>query len=104
MLCWTLPLVVGVPAARRLATSSRVSASVSTATKGPFPDRKVAQMRATQIKGLLLEEVVAYLLRHAGYSYLEIAETVGIAVGSVGVLLTRAEHAFRTIYRRQTHS
>jgi RNA polymerase sigma-70 factor (ECF subfamily) len=44
------------------------------------------------------------LLRHAGYSYLEIAETVGIAVGSVGVLLTRAEHAFRTIYRRQTHS
>jgi RNA polymerase sigma-70 factor, ECF subfamily len=44
------------------------------------------------------------LLRHAGYSYIEIAETVGIAVGSVGVLLTRAEHAFRTIYRRQTHS
>jgi RNA polymerase sigma-70 factor (ECF subfamily) len=44
------------------------------------------------------------LLRHAGYSYLEIAETVGIAVGSVGVLLTRAEHAFRTIYRRQTHT
>ena len=44
------------------------------------------------------------LLRHAGYSYLEIAETVGIAVGSVGVLLTRAEHAFRTIYRRQHRS
>jgi len=44
------------------------------------------------------------LLRHAGYSYLEIAETVGIAVGSVGVLLTRAEHAFRTIYRRQPRS
>jgi RNA polymerase sigma factor (sigma-70 family) len=44
------------------------------------------------------------LLRHSGYSYVEIAETVGIAVGSVGVYLTRAEHAFRTIYRRQTHS
>jgi RNA polymerase sigma factor (sigma-70 family) len=43
------------------------------------------------------------LLRHSGYSYAEIAETVGIAVGSVGVLLARAEHAFRTIYRRQTH-
>jgi RNA polymerase sigma factor (sigma-70 family) len=42
------------------------------------------------------------LLRHSGYSYAEIAETLGIAVGSVGVLLARAEHAFRTTYRRQT--
>ncbi|HEY0581230.1 MAG TPA: sigma-70 family RNA polymerase sigma factor [Chloroflexota bacterium] len=43
------------------------------------------------------------LLRHSGYSYAEIAETLGLAVGSVGVLLARAEHAFRTIYRRQTN-
>jgi RNA polymerase sigma factor (sigma-70 family) len=43
------------------------------------------------------------LLRHSGYSYAEIAETLGIAIGSVGVLLARAEHAFRTTYRRQTH-
>ena len=42
------------------------------------------------------------LLRHSGYSYAEIAATLGIAVGSVGVLLARAEHAFRTTYRRQT--
>jgi RNA polymerase sigma-70 factor (ECF subfamily) len=42
------------------------------------------------------------LLRHSGYSYAEIAETLGIAIGSVGVLLGRAEHAFRTTYRRQT--
>jgi RNA polymerase sigma factor (sigma-70 family) len=41
------------------------------------------------------------LLRHSGYSYAEIAATLGIAVGSVGVLLARAEHAFRTHYRRQ---
>jgi len=41
------------------------------------------------------------LLRHSGYSYTEIAETLGIATGSVGVLLARAEHAFRTIYGRQ---
>jgi RNA polymerase sigma-70 factor (ECF subfamily) len=43
------------------------------------------------------------LLRHSGYSYAEIAMTLGIAVGSVGVLLARAEHAFRATYRRQTH-
>jgi RNA polymerase sigma factor (sigma-70 family) len=44
------------------------------------------------------------LLRHSGYSYTEIAATLGIAVGSVGVLLSRAEHVFRTTYRRQTQS
>jgi RNA polymerase sigma-70 factor (ECF subfamily) len=38
------------------------------------------------------------LLRHAGYSYAEVAETVGVAVGSVGVLLARAERAFRATY------
>jgi len=42
------------------------------------------------------------LLRHAGYAYAEIAATLGIAVGSVGVLLARAEHTFRVTYRRQT--
>jgi RNA polymerase sigma factor (sigma-70 family) len=40
------------------------------------------------------------LLRYSGYSYAEIAQTLGIAVGSVGVLLARGEHAFRTHYRR----
>jgi RNA polymerase sigma-70 factor (ECF subfamily) len=44
------------------------------------------------------------LLRHSGYSYAEIAASVDIAVGSVGVLLARAEHAFRTHYRRQNTS
>jgi len=38
------------------------------------------------------------LLRHGGFSYLEIATTLEIAVGSVGVLLARAERAFREKY------
>jgi RNA polymerase sigma-70 factor (ECF subfamily) len=41
------------------------------------------------------------LLRHSGYSYAEIAATLGIATGSVGVLLARAEQAFRVSYGRQ---
>jgi RNA polymerase sigma-70 factor (ECF subfamily) len=44
------------------------------------------------------------LLRHSGYSYAEIAASLGIAPASVGVLLARAEHAFRTHYRRQNPS
>jgi RNA polymerase sigma-70 factor (ECF subfamily) len=42
------------------------------------------------------------LLRHSGFSYAEIAATLDIAVGSVGVLLARAEHAFRASYRRHS--
>jgi RNA polymerase sigma-70 factor (ECF subfamily) len=38
------------------------------------------------------------LLRHSGYSYAEIAATLSVAVGSVGVLLARAERAFRAAY------
>jgi len=44
------------------------------------------------------------LLRHSGYSYAEIAATLDIAIGSVGVLLARAERAFRDTYRRQNNS
>jgi RNA polymerase sigma factor (sigma-70 family) len=43
------------------------------------------------------------LLRHSGYSYAEIAAAIGIAVGSVGVLLARAERAFRATYRERDH-
>ena len=39
------------------------------------------------------------LLRHAGHSYAEIAATLGIAIGSVGVYLSRGERAFREAYR-----
>jgi RNA polymerase sigma-70 factor, ECF subfamily len=38
------------------------------------------------------------LLRHAGYSYAEIAATLDLAIGSVGVLLARGERAFREAY------
>jgi RNA polymerase sigma factor (sigma-70 family) len=38
------------------------------------------------------------LLRHAGYAYAEIAATLDLAVGSVGVLLARGERAFRDAY------
>jgi len=41
------------------------------------------------------------LLRHSGYSYAEIAATLEIAIGSVGVLLARAEKAFRAHHENQ---
>ena len=44
------------------------------------------------------------LLRHAGHSYAEIATALGIAIGSVGVYLARAERAFRISYEATTLS
>lgn len=44
------------------------------------------------------------LLRHSGYSYAEVAATLEIAVGSVGVLLARAERAFRRAYKGENPS
>jgi RNA polymerase sigma factor (sigma-70 family) len=39
------------------------------------------------------------LLRHSGYSYAEVAASLDVALGSVGVILSRAESAFREIYQ-----
>lgn len=39
------------------------------------------------------------LLRYAGLSYREVAEVLGVAPGSVGTLLARAEAAFERAYR-----
>jgi len=50
------------------------------------------------------------LMRHAGLSYAEISAALGIAPGSVGTLLARAERAFLEVYRvwgrliKMTHS
>lgn len=40
------------------------------------------------------------LLRHAGLSYREIGAALGVAAGSVGTLLARAQAAFERAYRR----
>jgi RNA polymerase sigma-70 factor (ECF subfamily) len=40
------------------------------------------------------------LLRHAGFSYAEIAAVLEVAPGSIGTLLVRAERAFLEVYRR----
>jgi RNA polymerase sigma-70 factor (ECF subfamily) len=39
------------------------------------------------------------ILRHTGHTYAEIASTLGIAAGSVGTLLARAERDFEVRYR-----
>lgn len=42
------------------------------------------------------------LLRHAGHSYRELAELLGVQVSSIGTLLNRAEAAFERAYHRHS--
>ncbi|MDP8924981.1 MAG: sigma-70 family RNA polymerase sigma factor [Chloroflexota bacterium] len=68
------------------------------------PAREVLRHEAREQVRAALDELpdrqrACLLLRHAGHSYAEIAATLGIAVGSVGVLLARAERAFGERYR-----
>jgi len=47
-------------------------------------------------------QAAALLLRHAGHSYREIAVALGVATGSVGVLLARGERAFRQAHEEMS--
>lgn len=57
----------------------------------------------TALAGLPERQRACLLLRHSGYRYAEIAAALDLAVGSVGVLLARAERAFRTTYEESQH-
>ncbi|HEV2870578.1 MAG TPA: sigma-70 family RNA polymerase sigma factor [Actinomycetota bacterium] len=61
---------------------------------------RAEQQRAVRraLNSLPERQRACLLLRHAGYSYAEIAATLDLAVGSVGVLLARGERAFREAY------
>jgi RNA polymerase sigma-70 factor, ECF subfamily len=61
---------------------------------------RAEQQRAVRqaLASLPEKQRACLLLRHAGYSYAEIAATLDLAVGSVGVLLARGERAFRDAY------
>jgi len=61
---------------------------------------RAEQQRAVRraLNSLPERQRACLLLRHAGYSYAEIAATLDLAVGSVGVLLARGERTFREAY------
>ncbi len=50
------------------------------------------------LAGLPERQVQLLLLRQAGLSYAELAGALGVAAGSIGTLLARAERAFREQY------
>ena len=60
------------------------------------------QANVRQILSSLSRRQAAILaLRYSGYRYAEIARTLGVAPGSVGTMLARAEKAFAERYRQE---
>ncbi|HEU5089972.1 MAG TPA: sigma-70 family RNA polymerase sigma factor, partial [Roseiflexaceae bacterium] len=58
-----------------------------------------ARVRAV-LAGLPERQAQLLVLRHAGLSYAEVADAIGVAPGSIGTLLARAEHAFSEAYQQ----
>ena len=73
--------------------------------QGPFGDvlreeyRKQVQ---SVLSGMKPAQAQLLLMRAAGSSYREIAESLGVAVGGIGTLLNRAEAEFRKRYLKVT--
>ena len=85
----------------RLLEADPDSVPVATSASDPATEADTDERRRlvrAALERLTPRDRSALLLRHAGYSYREIAAAVGIADGSVGTVLLRAGAAFRTVY------
>jgi RNA polymerase sigma-70 factor (ECF subfamily) len=91
----------------RLERAGRLEAVPAGAEDTPLAAVLVAEERA-RVRATLLalpeRQRAVLVLRACGYSYAEIAATLEIATGSVGVLLARGERAFRQAYAPRTPS
>lgn len=64
--------------------------------------RQAAVQRVRRVlESLRPRERLALLLRHVGFTYREIAEALGVAPGSVGTILVRAQKGFLARYRQE---
>jgi RNA polymerase sigma factor (sigma-70 family) len=57
------------------------------------------QVRAT-LGAMRRRSAQVLILRHSGFSYVEIADTINVSPSSVGTLLARAEKEFERLYPR----
>jgi RNA polymerase sigma-70 factor (ECF subfamily) len=58
------------------------------------------QVRATLAR-MKAQQAQILFLRSCGFSYQELASTMGVAIGSVGTMLNRAESEFQKRYRKR---
>lgn len=88
-------------AADRLARLARLEPDDHTDDDNPLFEAMRAEEQQAVRRALAAvpeRQRACLLLRHAGYAYAEIAATLEVAIGSVGVLLARAERTFADAY------
>ncbi len=73
-------------------------AAPSDALEGMLCEERRARVRAV-LEGLKPRDAELLLLRSSGMAYREIAQALGVAAGSVGALLARAEAKFERRFR-----
>ena len=81
----------------------QVVASLPSAEDTVIERERRADVRRV-LRRLPRRSAAVLVMRHAGMSYAEIAEALGVKVGNVGTLLRRAESALRKEMDRETHS
>ena len=86
---------------RRVAREERVAAAEASSDEAPLAAVVAAEERAA-VRAVLAtlpeRQQSCLVLRHGGLSYAEVAEALGVAPGSVGTILARAEREFRKRY------
>jgi RNA polymerase sigma-70 factor (ECF subfamily) len=55
------------------------------------------------LRRMTAREAQLLILRHSGFAYREIADIIGVAPGSIGTLLARAEEEFERLYHETSH-
>jgi RNA polymerase sigma-70 factor (ECF subfamily) len=89
--------------AKREATAASEEVTLHGSGEPDPADLALRNEERTQVRRALAElperSRLCLLLRHAGLSYAEVAAALGVAPGSVGTLLARAEERFRERYR-----
>ena len=86
----------------RILTGNPEQAQLGARTGDPVQDVERAEtVRAVRaaLQSLTLRDRQALLLRHAGYSYNEIATALRLSKGGVGTTLVRAGQRFRAAYK-----
>jgi RNA polymerase sigma-70 factor, ECF subfamily len=84
------------------ASAVRAAAEAESVDQAVSDDSAAAADTAVKVRAVLARlaerQVQLLLLRQAGLSYAGLAGALGVAPGSIGTLLARAERAFRDLY------
>jgi RNA polymerase sigma-70 factor, ECF subfamily len=90
----------GADAERAAIEAEWLAGRLSRDTEASVAQREAQRCVRAVLRRIGRRQAALLVLRHGGLSYREIAGVIGVAPGSVGTLLARAERAFQRAYER----